>query len=111
VLRYTHALIAQMSQTAVCTRHHTIEQQFCRWLLLSLDRVDAGGLFATQEFVAELMGVRRESVTEAAGRLQNAGILSVRRGDIRVLDRPALEQSACECHGVVRSEYERLLPA
>jgi CRP-like cAMP-binding protein len=110
LLRFTQALIAQMSQTAVCNRHHTPEQQFCRWLLLSLDRASGPEIEVTQELVASMLGVRRETVTEAARRLQSRGVIRSRRGHIRVLDGAALERSACECYGVVKQEYARLLP-
>ena len=110
LLRYTQALITQMSQTAVCNRHHTLDQQLCRWLLLSLDRLQANELMMTQELIANMLGVRREGVTEAAGKLQHAGLISYARGHIRVLDRPGLEERACECYAVVKNEYDRLLP-
>ncbi|HEV7613698.1 MAG TPA: Crp/Fnr family transcriptional regulator [Steroidobacteraceae bacterium] len=110
LLRYTQALITQMSQTAVCNRHHTLDQQLCRWLLLSLDRLQANELTMTQELIANMLGVRREGVTEAAGKLQHAGLISYARGHIRVLDRPGLEERACECYAVVKNEYDRLLP-
>jgi CRP-like cAMP-binding protein len=110
LLRYTQALITQMAQTAVCNRHHSLDQQLCRWLLLSLDRLRAPELVMTQELIANMLGVRREGVTEAAGRLQQDGLISYRRGHITVLDRPALERRTCECYAVVRKEYERLLP-
>jgi CRP-like cAMP-binding protein len=110
LLRYTQALLTQMSQTAVCNRHHTLDQQLCRWLLLSLDRLRSSEVVMTQELIANMLGVRREGVTEAAGRLQHAGLIRYRRGHISVLDRPGLERRVCECYGVVRSEYERLLP-
>ncbi len=109
-LRYTQALITQMSQTAVCNRHHSLDQQLCRWLLLSLDRLDTLELLMTQELIANMLGVRREGVTEAAGRLQQAGLIRYRRGHIAVLDRGGLEQRSCECYGVVKKEYDRLLP-
>ncbi len=108
-LRYTQALITQMAQTAVCNRHHTVEQQLCRWLLLSLDRLPSNELTMTQELIANMLGVRREGVTEAAGRLQQAGLLTYSRGHISVLDRPKLEQRACECYAVVKKEMNRLL--
>jgi len=111
LLRYTQALITQMSQTAVCNRHHSLDQQLCRWLLLSLDRLDSNDLVMTQELIANMLGVRREGVTEAAGRLQDAGLISYRRGHITVLDRGGLEARACECYAVVKNEYDRLLPA
>jgi CRP-like cAMP-binding protein len=110
LLRYTQALITQMSQTAVCNRHHTLDQQLCRWLLLSLDRLQANELTMTQELIANMLGVRREGVTEAAGKLQRAGLISYGRGHIRVLDRPGLEERTCECYAVVKNEYDRLLP-
>lgn len=110
LLRYTQALLTQMSQTAVCNRHHSVEQQLCRWLLLSLDRVFTNELIMTQELIANMLGVRREGVTEAAGKLQAAGLIQYKRGHISVLDRPALERSACECYSVVKREFDRLLP-
>src|SRR5689334_2963885 len=110
LLRYTQALITQMSQTAVCNRHHTLDQQLCRWLLLSLDRLRGNELVMTQELIANMLGVRREGVTEAAGKLQKDGLIRYRRGHITVLDRAALERRTCECYAVVRKEYERLLP-
>lgn len=110
LLRYTQALITQMAQTAVCNRHHSLEQQLCRFLLLSLDRLPSNELNMTQELIAGLMGVRRESVTEAAGNLQKDGLIHYSRGHITVLDRPALEQRVCECYGVVKKEMDRLLP-
>ena len=109
LLRYTQALITQMAQTAVCNRHHSIEQQLCRWLLVTLDRVPSGQLVMTQELVASMLGVRREGITEAAGRLQQAGVIRYRRGHIAVLDRTGLEQRSCECYGVVKAEIDRLL--
>jgi len=109
-LRYTQALITQMSQTAVCNRHHTLDQQFCRWLLLSLDRLTSNDLVMTQELIANMLGVRREGVTEAALKVQKAGLISYARGHIKVLDRPGLEKRTCECYQVVKTEYERLLP-
>ncbi len=109
LLRYTQALMTQMAQTAVCNRHHSIEQQLCRWLLLTLDRLPNSELVMTQELVASMLGVRREGITEAAGNLQRAGIISYRRGHIAVLDRAGLEKSACECYAVVRKELRRLL--
>jgi CRP-like cAMP-binding protein len=109
LLRYTQALITQMAQTAVCNRHHTIEQQLCRWLLLSLDRLDSNELHMTQELIANMLGVRREGVTEAAGDLQDAGLIKYRRGRITVLDRPKLELRVCECYAVVKRESDRLL--
>jgi CRP-like cAMP-binding protein len=109
-LRYTQALITQMAQTAVCNRHHALDQQLCRWLLLSLDRVVGTELVMTQELISANLGVRREGVTEAARRLQEAGVIQYARGRITVLDRPALEARSCECYGVVKREYDRLLP-
>ena len=109
-LRYTQALITQMAQTAVCNRHHTVDQQLCRWLLLSLDRLPSNELMMTQELIANMLGVRREGVTEAAGKLQAAGLIHYHRGKITVLDRPRLEQRVCECYGVVKREFDRLLP-
>ena len=111
LLRYTQALITQMSQTAVCNRHHTVEQQLCRWLLMSLDRLASNELTMTQELIANMLGVRREGVTESAGKLQKLGLIEYSRGHIKVLDRPALEAHACECYQVVKTEFERLLPA
>jgi len=110
LLRYTQALITQMSQTAVCNRHHTLDQQLCRWLLLSLDRLQGNDLVMTQELIANMLGVRREGVTEAAGSLQDAGLIRYVRGHITVLDRPGLEQRTCECYAVVKKECDRLLP-
>src|ERR1700681_5079651 len=110
LLRYTQALITQMAQTAVCNRHHTIDQQLCRWLLLYLDRLPSNKLTMTQELIANTLGVRREGVTEAASRLQKLGIIQYRRGRITVLDRPRLEARACECYAVVKQEFDRLLP-
>ena len=109
-LRYTQALITQMSQTAVCNRHHTLDQQFCRWLLLSLDRLTSNDLVMTQELIANMLGVRREGVTEAALKVQKAGLISYARGHIKILDRPGLERRTCECYQVVKTEYDRLLP-
>ncbi|MEK6592472.1 MAG: Crp/Fnr family transcriptional regulator [Pseudomonadota bacterium] len=109
LLRYTQALIAQMSQTAACNRHHTLEQRLCRWMLLTLDRVPSSELTMTQELVASMLGVRREGITEAAGNLQRAGFISYRRGHIAVLDRTGLGTRACECYGVVKKEVNRLL--
>jgi len=109
-LRYTQALITQMAQTAVCNRHHTVEQQLCRWLLLSLDRLPSNELAMTQELIANMLGVRREGVTEAAGHLQTAGLIHYHRGHITVLDRPKLEKRVCECYAVVKREMDRLLP-
>lgn len=110
LLRYTQSLITQMAQTAVCNRHHSLQQQLCRWLLLSLDRLPGLELAMTQELIANMLGVRREGVTTAAGQLQQAGIICYRRGHITVLDRPALEAQACECYAVVKRETDRLLP-
>lgn len=110
LLRYTQALITQMSQTAVCNRHHSVDQQLCRWLLLSLDRLASNELAMTQELIANMLGVRREGVTEAAGKLQDAGLIRYRRGRIIVLDRPGLEARSCECYEVVKTEFDRLLP-
>ena len=110
LLRYTQALITQMAQTAVCNRHHSIDQQLCRWLLLSLDRLSSNELSMTQELIANMLGVRREGVTEAAGRLQDAGLIRYRRGKITVLDRSRLEARCCECYHVVKAEFDRLLP-
>jgi CRP-like cAMP-binding protein len=110
LLRYTQALITQMAQTAVCNRYHTIDQQLCRWLLLSLDRLRNNTLRMTQELIANMLGVRREGVTEAALKLQRAGLISYARGQVQVLDRPGLERRTCECYAVVKSEYARLLP-
>jgi CRP-like cAMP-binding protein len=110
LLRFTQALITQMTQTAVCNRHHAVDQQLCRWLLLSLDRLPANDLVMTQELIANMLGVRREGVTEAAGKLQEAGLIEYSRGRIRVLDRPQLEARVCECYAVVKKEYDRLLP-
>ena len=109
LLRYTQALITQMAQTAVCNRHHSVEQQLCRWLLLSLDRLSSDSLTMTQELIANMLGVRREGVTEAAGNLQRAGLISYSRGRIEVLDRPGLEKAVCECYAVVKTEFDRLL--
>ena len=109
LLRYTQALITQMTQTAVCNRHHTVEQQLCRWLLLSLDRLSSNELHMTQELIANMLGVRREGVTEAAGHLQKAGLIHYQRGKITVLNRPQLEQNVCECYSVVKEETDRLL--
>jgi hypothetical protein len=111
LLRYTQALITQMTQTAACNRHHSIEQQLCRWLLLSLDRVALPELTITQEMIANMLGVRREGVTEAAGKLQRSGLIRYARGHIEVIDRPGIEAIACECYAVVRTEFDRLLPA
>jgi CRP-like cAMP-binding protein len=109
-LRYTQALLTQMGQTAVCNRHHSVDQQLCRWLLMSLDRLSSNELTMTQELIANMLGVRREGVTEAAGKLQRAGVIQYSRGRNRVLDRPRLELMACECYEVVRKEFLRLLP-
>lgn len=109
LLRYTQALITQMSQTAACNRHHSVEQQLCRWLLLTIDRLPSHELIMTQELVASMLGVRREGITEAAGNLQRAGFISYRRGHIAVLDRAGLESRACECYAVVKKEMSRLL--
>lgn len=111
LLRYTQALLTQMAQTAVCNRHHSLDQQLCRWLLLSLDRLSANELIMTQELIANMLGVRREGVTEAAGNLQEAGLIQYSRGRITVLDRPGLEARTCECYAVVKRECDRLLPA
>jgi CRP-like cAMP-binding protein len=110
LLRYTLAMLTQMAQTAVCNRHHTVDQQLCRWLLLSLDRLPTNEMKMTQELIANMLGVRREGVTEAAGKLQAAGLIHYNRGHIRVLDRPGLEARVCECYDVVRKEFSRLLP-
>ena len=109
VLRYTQALITQMSQTAVCNRLHTLDQQLCRWLLLSLDRLQGNELVMTQELIANMLGVRRQGVTEAALKLQQADLIRYARGRITVLDRQGLEERACECYAVVKNEYDRLL--
>ena len=111
LLRYTQALITQMAQTAVCNRHHSVEQQLCRWLLLSLDRLATDQLTMTQELIANMLGVRREGVTDAAGKLQRDGLIIYNRGHITVLDRPKLEKRSCECYQVVKAEFDRLLPA
>ena len=111
LLRYTQALITQMAQTAVCNRHHTLDQQLCRWLLLSLDRLQSDELVMTQELIANMLGVRREGVTEAALKLQKLGLIRYARGRISVLDRQGLEKRTCECYEVVRAEYARLFPA
>jgi CRP-like cAMP-binding protein len=110
MLRYTLALITQMSQTAVCNRHHSLDKQLCRWLLLSLDRLQGNELVMTQELIANMLGVRREGVTEAAAGLQRAGLIRYSRGRITVLDRPGLEKRTCECYAVVKRESDRLLP-
>jgi len=109
LLRYTQALITQMSQTAVCNRHHSVDQQLCRWLLMSLDRLPSNELVMTQELIANMLGVRREGVTEAAGKLHRAGLIDYSRGHIKVLDRPGLEARVCECYRVVKAESDRLL--
>ncbi len=111
LLRYTQALITQMAQTAVCNRHHSLDQQLCRWLLLSLDRLQSNELVMTQELIANMLGVRREGVTEAAGQLHRARLIDYQRGHITVLDRAGLERRTCECYAVVKNEYDRLLPA
>ena len=111
LLRYTQALLTQMAQTAVCNRHHSLDQQLCRWLLLSLDRLQSNELVVTQELIANMLGVRREGVTDAAGQLQRAGLIRYQRGHITVLDRPGLEARSCECYATLKSEYDRLLPA
>jgi CRP-like cAMP-binding protein len=111
LLRYTQALITQMAQTAVCNRHHTVDQQLARWLLLSLDRLPDNRLLMTQELIADMLGVRREGVTDAAGKLQKLGVITYSRGTITVLDRPRLESLSCECYSVVKKETDRLLPA
>ena len=110
LLRYTQALLTQMAQTAACNRHHSVDQQLCRWLLLSLDRLSTDELVMTQELIANMLGVRREGVTESAGKLQKLGLIHYSRGRIRVLDRPGLEHQACECYRVVKREFDRLLP-
>ncbi|MDW5419143.1 Crp/Fnr family transcriptional regulator [Iodobacter sp. CM08] len=110
LLRYTQALLTQMAQTAVCNRHHSLDQQLCRWLLLSLDRLPSNKLVMTQELIANMLGVRREGVTEAAGNLQKAKLIEYSRGRIAVLDRQGLEKRACECYAVVKAEFDRLLP-
>ena len=110
LLRYTQALITQMAQTAVCNRHHSLDQQLCRWLLLSLDRLQGVELVMTQELIANMLGVRREGVTDGALKLQKAGLIRYARGRIKVLDRPGLEKRTCECYAVVKKEYDRLLP-
>jgi len=110
LLRYTQALITQMAQTAVCNRHHSLDQQLCRWLLLSLDRLQGDELVMTQELIANMLGVRREGVTEGALKLQDAGVIRYSRGRITVLNRPELERRTCECYAVVKKEYDRLLP-
>ena len=110
LLRYTQALITQMAQTAVCNRHHSLDQQLCRWLLLSLDRLQGNELVMTQELIANMLGVRREGVTEGALKLQHAGLIRYARGHISVLDRDGLQERSCECYAVVKKEYDRLLP-
>jgi CRP-like cAMP-binding protein len=110
LLRYTQALITQMAQTAVCNRHHSVDQQLCRWLLLSLDRLDSSELVMTQELIANMLGVRREGVTDAAGKLQRLGLIHYKRGRIRILDRAGVEARSCECYSVVKKEFDRLLP-
>lgn len=110
LLRYTQALITQMAQTSVCNRHHAVDQQLCRWLLLTLDRLRSSDVVMTQELLSTILGVRRASITEAAGQLQRDGLIRYERGRIAVLDRPALEGRACECYAVVKKEYDRLLP-
>lgn len=110
LLRYTQALLTQMAQTAVCNRHHSVDQQLCRWLLLSLDRLSSNKLTMTQELIANMLGVRREGVTDAAGKLQKLGVIQYARGRITVLDRPKLEKLCCECYAVVKKETDRLLP-
>ena len=110
LLRYTQALLTQMAQTAVCNRHHSVDQQLCRWLLLSLDRLQSNELTMTQELIANMLGVRREGVTQAAGNLQRAGLIHYSRGRITVIDRPGLEARVCECYQVVKKEFDRLLP-
>jgi CRP-like cAMP-binding protein len=110
LLRYTQALLTQMAQTAVCNRHHSLDQQLCRWLLLSLDRLASNELVMTQELIANMLGVRREGVTEAAGKLQQAGLIHYSRGHITVIDRAGLEARTCECYAVVKKECDRLLP-
>jgi CRP-like cAMP-binding protein len=110
MLRYTQSLLTQMAQTAVCNRHHSVDQQLCRWLLLSLDRLPGNELTMTQELIANMLGVRREGVTDAAGKLQKQGVIEYHRGHITVLDRPKLEQLCCECYAVVKKETDRLLP-
>lgn len=111
LLKYTQALMTQMSQVAVCNRHHTLDQQLCRWLLQTLDRIDGNEIIMTQELIANMLGVRREGVTHAASKLQQLGLIAYSRGHIRILDRAGLERRSCECYGVMRSEYRRLLPS
>jgi CRP-like cAMP-binding protein len=110
LLRYTQSLITQMAQTAVCNRHHTVDQQLCRWLLLSLDRLQSNELVMTHELIANMLGVRREGVTEAAGKLHALGLINYSRGRVTVLDRPGIEKRSCECYEVVKRETDRLLP-
>jgi CRP-like cAMP-binding protein len=110
LLKYTQALMTQMAQVAVCNRHHTLDQQLCRWLLQTLDRIDGNEIIMTQELIANMLGVRREGVTHAASKLQHDGLIAYSRGHIRILDRAGLEKRTCECYGVMRSEYRRLLP-
>ena len=110
LLRYTQALITQMAQTAVCNRHHSVDQQLCRWLLLCLDRLSSNEISMTQELIANMLGVRREGVTKAAGKLQDAGLIRYQRGRITVVDRPGSEARCCECYQVVKQEFDRLLP-
>jgi CRP-like cAMP-binding protein len=110
LLRYTQALITQMTQTAVCNRHHSLDQQLCRWLLLSLDRLEGNELIMTQELIANMLGMRRSGVSEAALKLQSSGLINYRRGHILILDRGGLEKRSCECYAVVKKEYDRLLP-
>lgn len=110
LLRYTQALLTQMAQTAVCNRHHTVDQQLCRWLLMSLDRLSTNKLVMTQDLIANMLGVRREGVTQAAGKLQGRGLIEYQRGRITVIDRPGLERACCECYAVVKLEFDRLLP-
>jgi Mn-dependent DtxR family transcriptional regulator len=109
-LQYAQALITQIAQTAVCNRHHSLDEQLCRWLLLTLDRLNGNDLTITQELIANMLGVRREGVTEAAGNLQRAGLIHYRRGHITVLNRKGLEERVCECYQLVKTEYDRLLP-
>jgi CRP-like cAMP-binding protein len=109
LLRYSQALLTQMAQTGACNRHHSVAQQLCRWLLLTLDRLPTNDLVMTQELIASMLGVRRESVTEAAGLLKGSGVITCRRGHITVLDREGLQAHACECYGVVKAEFDRLL--
>ena len=110
MLRFTRAMLTQMAQTAVCNRHHSVDQQLCRWLLMSIDRLPSNQLTMTQELIANMLGVRREGVTEAAGKLQSKGLIKYSRGKITVLDRPRLEKASCECYQVVKAEFDRLLP-